>query len=60
MTDAQPVFERILDITRDLVIEELGILLAAGDGCLTWRLTVERAWRLLGRVSDADRARQTS
>ena len=35
MTDAQPVFERILDITRSLVrIEELGILLAAGDGCL--------------------------
>jgi GAF domain-containing protein len=35
MADAQPVFERILDITRSLVgIEELGILVAHGDGCL--------------------------
>jgi two-component system NtrC family sensor kinase len=35
MADAQPVFERILDIIRDLVgIEELTILLAPGDGCL--------------------------
>jgi len=35
MADAQPVFERILDITHSLVgIEELGILLAPGDGLL--------------------------
>jgi two-component system, NtrC family, sensor kinase len=35
MANAQPVFERILDITRSLVgSEELGILLAPGDGLL--------------------------
>jgi GAF domain-containing protein len=35
MADAQPVFERILEITRDLVgTEEIGILLAPGDGLL--------------------------
>src|SRR5215475_6957041 len=35
MADAQPVFERILDITRSLVGGvELGILLAPGDGLL--------------------------
>src|SRR5262249_53576263 len=35
VSDAQPVFERILDITRGLVgSDELGILLAPGDGLL--------------------------
>ena len=35
MADAQPVFERILDITRNLVgSDEIGILLASGDGLL--------------------------
>ncbi len=35
MADAQPVFERILEITRNLVgTEEIGILLAPGDGLL--------------------------
>src|SRR5262249_58559572 len=35
VSDAQPVFERILDITRGLVgSDELGILIAPGDGLL--------------------------
>ena len=62
MADAQPVFERILEITRNLVgTEEIGILLAPGDGLLHMAAHCgTRAEAFKDVVSDAGRGNRRS